>query len=86
MKIKAYKRFQRAYHSLPKGIQKKVNKQIDLLSKDINYPSLHTKKIKGAGDIWEARIDVHYRLTFEILQDTIFLRVLGNHDEVLKNP
>ncbi|MBE9505094.1 MAG: hypothetical protein IME96_13065 [Proteobacteria bacterium] len=86
MKIKAYKRFQSAYKNLPKPVKKKVDKQIALLSKDFQYPSLHTKKIKGAEGVWEARIDIHYRLTFEILDDTIFLRVVGNHDEVLKKP
>lgn len=40
----------------------------------------------GAPEIWEVRIDISYRVTFEIIGDTIFLRVVGNHDEVLKNP
>jgi hypothetical protein len=52
----------------------------------MNHPSLRTKKIKGREDIWEARIDLHYRMTFEIEAETIFLRVVGHHDEVLKNP
>ena len=86
MKIKAYKRFLKAYHSLPENVQKKVDKQIALLSKDFKHPSLHTKKIKGREGIWEARIDIHHRLTFEIIEDTIFLRVAGNHDEVLRSP
>lgn len=41
---------------------------------------------QGSKGIWEGRVDISYRLTFEIIQDTIFLRVVGNHDEVLKNP
>ena len=86
MKIKAYNRFKKSYRKLPKDIQKKVDRQIVILSKDLSHPSLHTKKIRGSGGIWEARIDIYYRTTFEILDDTIFLRVVGNHDEVLKNP
>ena len=86
MKIKAYNRFKKSYHKLSQNIQKKVDKQIVLLSKDFNHPSLHTKKIKGSGGIWEIRIDIFYRATFEIIDDTIFLRVVGNHDEILKNP
>jgi Txe/YoeB family toxin of Txe-Axe toxin-antitoxin module len=42
--------------------------------------------MKGREGIWEARVDYHHRLTFEIDEDTIFLRVVGNHDVVLKNP
>ncbi|MFQ5456638.1 MAG: hypothetical protein ACE5EA_10655 [Nitrospirota bacterium] len=86
MKIKAYERFKKSYQNLPKSVQKKVDKQITLLSKDFRHPSLHTKKIKGIIGIWETRIDIYYRATFEIIEDTIFLRVVGNHDEVLKKP
>ena len=86
MKIKAYKRFLKAYRSLPENVQRKVDKQIALLSEDFKHPSLHTKKIKGREGIWEARIDIHHRLTFEIIEGTIFLRVAGNHDEVLRSP
>ena len=86
MKIKAYRRFQKAYHNLPENVQKKVDKQIAILLKDFLHPSLHTKKIKGSKGIWEARIDIHHRLTFEIAEDTLFLRVAGNHDEVLRSP
>jgi mRNA-degrading endonuclease RelE of RelBE toxin-antitoxin system len=86
MKIRAYQRFRRAYRELPQNIQKKVDKQIGFLSEDMRHPSLHTKKIKGKEGIWEARIDIHHRLTFQIVEDTIFLRIVGNHDEVLKSP
>lgn len=34
----------------------------------------------GGGEIFEARIDIHYRFTFEITQDTITLRTIGPHD------
>lgn len=68
------------------SIQNKVDKQITLLSNDLKHPSLHTKKIKGRERILEARVDIYYRMSFEIIEDTIFLRVVGNHDEVLRNP
>ena len=86
MKIKAYERFRKAYSELPANIQRKVDKQIRLLSEDFNYSSLHTKKIKGKEGIWEARIDRCYRMTFEVIEDVIFLRVVGEHDKVLRNP
>ncbi|MBN1664692.1 MAG: hypothetical protein JW943_13925 [Deltaproteobacteria bacterium] len=86
MKIKAYKSFQKRYHKLPAAIQDKVDRQIEQLSTNFKHPSLHTKKIKGREDIWEVRVDDFYRLTFEIVEDTIFLRIVGNHDDVLKNP
>ena len=86
MKIRAYQRFGRAYRELPAAIQKKTDRQIRILSEDMMHPSLHAKKIKGKEAIWEARVDIRYRLTFENVGDTLFLRVVGNHDEVLKSP
>jgi mRNA-degrading endonuclease RelE of RelBE toxin-antitoxin system len=86
MNIKAYESFRKSFQNLPTSIRKKTEKQIHLLLKDFNHPSLHTKKIKGKSEIWEARVDLHYRMTFEVVEDTIFLRVVGNHDDVLKNP
>ncbi len=86
MKIKAYKSFKKAYRILPRDIQNKTDKQLEILETNYLHPSLHTKKIKGKEDIWEARVDLHYRMTFEILADTIYMRTVGNHDDVLKNP
>lgn len=86
MKIKAYKSFKKFYKTLPQNTQAKVDKQIELLETNYLYPSLHTKKIKGKEGVWEARVDIHYRMTFEIVGDTIYLRAVGNHDDVLKNP
>ena len=86
MKVKAYKSFSKAYRALPQNIQNKVDKQIEHLETNLLYPSLHTKKIKGTEDIWEIRVDIHYRMTLEITGNAIYLRTVGNHDEVLKNP
>lgn len=86
MTIKAYRRFKKSYQSLPENIQEKVDRQLNTLENNFRHPSLHTKKIKGAGGIWEVRVDDFYRMTFEIIDDAIYLRVVGNHDEVLKAP
>ncbi len=69
MKIKAYYRFKKSYQELHENIKKKTDKQILLLTKDFHHPSLHTKKIKGREGIWEIRIDIFYRATFEIIDD-----------------
>jgi len=74
MKIKAYGRFKKSYKNLPSDIQKKVDKQLILLVNNFNHPSLYTKKIKGRQGIWEGRVDIHYRFTFEIVEDTTFFK------------
>jgi mRNA-degrading endonuclease RelE of RelBE toxin-antitoxin system len=86
MKIRAYKNFKKAYRKLPAEVQNKVAKQIEMLAGDFRHPSLHTKKVKGKVGIWEARVDDFYRLTFDIIEDVIYLRAVGNHDDVLKRP
>lgn len=40
------------------------------------------KKMSGK-DIFEARIDVHYRFTFSIKEHTIIILSVGMHDEGL---
>lgn len=56
------------------------------MTENPRHPSLHAKKIQGVSGIWEARVDRQYRLSFEMTGDTIYLRVVGNHDDVLKHP
>ncbi len=86
MNVRRTKTFDKTFIKLPNRIQIKTEKAIRLLTQDFFHPSLHTKKIGGQKDIWEARIDYKYRFTFTLENDTIILRVIGNHDEVLRNP
>ena len=86
MKILAYERFRRSYQRLPHSIQRKVDKQLALLAGNPRHPSLQVKPIQGTKAIWEARVDLHYRMTFEMSGETVFLRVVGNHNDALRNP
>lgn len=86
MQLKAYKKFLKFYKKLPSAIKAKADKQIKLLAENFRHPSLQCKKMQGKEEIWEARIDLQYRVTFEIIGDTIFLRTIGNHEDALKSP
>lgn len=79
-------RFKRAYKSLPNDTKVRVKESLRMLAVNIKYPSLHTKKIKGTKDIWEARVSLDYRITFQIVKDYFVLRNVGHHDQTLKNP
>lgn len=72
--------FKRFYKKLPKFVQKKADRIITLLANDLMHPSIRAKKIQGAGDIWEGRIDKFHRFTFEIRDGEILLRSIGEHD------
>jgi mRNA-degrading endonuclease RelE of RelBE toxin-antitoxin system len=80
------KRFKKAYRQLPLTIQRKVKKALRLLDKNPRYPSLHIKRIQGTDKIYEGRIDLKYRFSFEFDNEDILLRNVDNHDECLKNP
>ena len=86
-KIRFTRRFLKSFARLPAAIQEKVKKQLALLAEDPRHPSLQTKPIQGASGIYEARMDIDYRLTYERDEDdTLVLRVLARHDKALKNP
>lgn len=86
-KIRFTRRFLKSFAHLPASIQEKVKKQLALLAEDPRHPSLQTKPVQGAPGIYEARVDIDYRLTYERgKDDTLILRVVASHDKALKNP
>jgi mRNA interferase RelE/StbE len=86
-KIELTDRFIALYRSLPDSVRKKVDRQIILLAENPRHPSLQTKPIQGVYGIYEARVDLNYRLTYERLPgDILLLRVVARHDEAIKNP
>ncbi len=78
MKIVFSKNAEKSYGNLSFNIQKKADKQFMLLLSNYRHPSLRARKM--GGETFEARIDRHYRFTFEITQDSITLRTIGPHD------
>ena len=86
-KIRFTRRFLKSFNRLPAIIQEMMKKQLALLAEDPRHPSLQTKPIQGAPGIYEARVDIDYRLTYERdKDDTLVLRVVSSHDKALKNP
>ena len=86
-KIRFTRRFLKSFARLPAAVQEKVKKQIALLAENPRHPSLQSKPIQGAPGIYEARVDIDYRMTYERdADDTLVLRVVAKHDEALKNP
>ncbi len=86
-KIKSSPRFGRVYAKLPPDIREKIDKALKLLAENPCHPSLQTKPVQSFKGIYEALVDIHYRLTYERLpNDTLQIRVVALHDEALKNP
>ncbi|MCL5038774.1 MAG: hypothetical protein M1299_02950 [Firmicutes bacterium] len=79
-------RFGRAFRALNKQIQKKALRVLELLDRDMGHPSLRCKLVQGTPDIYEARVDLKYRMTFQLVGEVKVLRNIDNHDECLRNP
>jgi mRNA interferase RelE/StbE len=86
MRIARTENFKRSWAKLDKEQKTQGHKAIETMLSDLKYPSLRVKKIKGTNNIWEARVSLSLRITFQIHNDTIMLRNIGHHDEALKNP
>jgi mRNA-degrading endonuclease RelE of RelBE toxin-antitoxin system len=71
--------FKKAYKSLPEELKNRVKDALHKLAVDTRYPSLQIKKIKGTKDIWEMRVTLDCRVTFQMVKDYIILRNVGAH-------
>lgn len=65
---------------LPVNIQRKLEKQLAFLIEDVRHPSLHARKMTGDANKYEARIDYHYRFTYDVFDDMITILAVGPHD------
>ena len=84
MKFLVLESFRSDYKQLSRHIQEQVDKAILLLEQNPRHPSLRVKKIKGTQNVWEGRVTLAYRLTFNWEADFITLRRVGTHDILRK--
>lgn len=85
MNIQPTRSFTRDYRGLQEELKGRVDKQVAFLLNNPRHPSLHLKKIRGTDGVWEVRVTLGYRITFQIVGETLVLRRVGTHD-VLKEP
>jgi len=86
MELLFTEQFEEAYERLTDNEKRIVRKTMDIICRDFMYPGLHTKKMEGRNDIWESRPSKRLRMTFKIVQGSIVLRNVGEHNKVLKKP
>lgn len=85
MHIEATQTFIKLYKKLPEDIKNKAQKTIELLQSSPSHPSLGHKKMSGQKDIFEVRVTQNYRITYQKIGDTAYLRKVGTHT-LLRNP
>ena len=80
MHIEATATFIKLYRRLPLDVKERVKKALVLLSDDPAHPSLGHKKMAGQTDIFELRVSKNYRITYQKIAETAYLRKVGTHD------
>ena len=85
MHIEATDTFIKLYKKLPADIKERTQKAIEFLQTNPQHPSLGHKKMAGQKDIFEIRVSQNYRITYQKIGDTAYLRKIGTHD-LLNNP
>ncbi len=77
--------FIKFYKKLPTDIKERTQKTLEFLQNNPHHPSLGHKKMAGQKDIFEIRVTQHYRMTYQKIGDTAYLRKIGTHD-LLRDP
>ena len=72
-------RFKKNFKALPRDVQDRFEKKLDLFLEDPRHPSLNIHRYHGREDIWEAYISLDYRFTFSITKESIIFRNIGPH-------
>lgn len=85
MHIEATHTFTRLYKKLPPDIKERAKKSLELFSANPSHPSLGHKKMAGQTDIYEIRVSDNYRVTYQKIGETAYLRKIGTHN-LLRNP
>lgn len=80
------KRFTRAYRKLSPEIQAEVDETIRDLLKQKIPPGRRVEKLEGYTNVRSARVNSHFRLTFESDGDCFVLRNVGTHDKLYADP
>ncbi len=69
----------RQYAKLHTTVQDRFDKQLGLLLMNLQHPSLRAKKYSEAENIWQARVNDHYRFYFQIVDDTYRILDITGH-------
>ena len=77
-------RFKENYKILPKSIQKRFDKKLELFVENPQHPSLNVHRYKSEKNVWEAYINNKYRFTFSVDQDSYIFRNIGPHSIIDK--
>lgn len=81
MRAEFTKKFDEIYHSFPPTVRGRFDKQLRYLLINLRHPSLRAKKYDETNDVWQARVDGHYRFYFRIRGDTYEILNIRKHKD-----
>ena len=82
MEVETTKEFLKKYGRLPEQIKKKAKKAVGFIQTNMSHPGLGAKRM-GNSEVWEFRVDLHYRMRGREMEGKMVLEVVGMHDEGL---
>lgn len=63
----------KAFDEAPRTVQKAFLKQVEYLKENLHHPSLRAKKYGGTKDVWQARVNQHWRFYFQVTKNAYIL-------------
>jgi len=82
MRIETTRQFSRSFDSLPPAIQNQIEDAIPALAEAFGKPHAHLGLRKLGKRLYEFRVGLQCRIVFRHEPDTIYLLLVGTHDEV----
>jgi mRNA interferase RelE/StbE len=77
-------RFQKHFKSLTEQEKKQLMNKLELLAENPMHPSLRTKRIQGAEDLFECSVNMDIRIIWYYEGDTMIILVDVGHHDILK--
>ena len=85
MHVEATQTFIRLYKKLPSDVKERVKRTLELLQTNPAHPSLRHQRMAGQADVYELSVSMRYRITYQKVGETAYLRKVGTHD-ILRQP
>lgn len=75
-------KFRKQFKKLTQTLQKRFDSKLPILLSNPNHPGFYSRKMGGVNH-FEGRLTKHYRFTYAIVENEIWLLTIGMHDEGL---
>ena len=80
MELEPTERYIRDYERLPEQLCMQIAKKLELLVANMRHRSLRVKRIQGTTDLYEASVNMKYRVIFRLVPGAYRLLRIGTHE------